>query len=177
MSLYNAICGITPGHDLLLAILGQTPETVARYRDCFVNKELEIEVYTRIGGNNREDYETDIQAMRAHPLFVRDYDDDFDSTFAYFVFKFPNDYPKELRQQIYDKTTAVVGTPRERFDIMMAKMRNPEKFKDDPQLQNAMEVGKHILDPIIKPVESNEANDNLTIVEINKDGSVQTRKK
>lgn len=52
MSLYNIVFGENPLGEALLATLGLKPETVGRYRDCFVSGG-EIAVYTRNGGGNR----------------------------------------------------------------------------------------------------------------------------
>ena len=52
----------------------------------------EMFVYTRAGGGNRDDYAREIMGLQAHPLYVRDYDDPFDSTYATFVFRVPDEW-------------------------------------------------------------------------------------
>jgi hypothetical protein len=53
MSMYNALHGINPMADQLLACLGLTRADVGRFRDAYVS-EGTIAVYTRNGGGNRE---------------------------------------------------------------------------------------------------------------------------
>lgn len=114
MSLYNMIHGVNPAAFFVLPMLGKHPDEYPRFRDCWTEAhELlpdgplgftlatkadaaspkdAIYVYTRVGGNNREGYEDGIAEMRAHPQYLRDYDDDFDSTFATFVFAVPAEW-------------------------------------------------------------------------------------
>lgn len=51
--------------------------------------QLCITVYMRIGGWNRDDYTKEINYMRASPYYLKDYDDEFDSTYAMFIFRIP----------------------------------------------------------------------------------------
>ena len=116
MSLYNMINGVNPATFLLLPLLGKHPDDYPRFRDCFIGKlsnstdEVDtfgiplkkqdtaykvISVYTRVGGGNRGDYQKEIQKLRKMPEYVEDYDDDFDSTFATFVFKIPAKFLKD----------------------------------------------------------------------------------
>lgn len=96
---------------LLLAILGSP--VVARFRDAWVEKSDDgpvIAIYTRQGGGNREcfcesrngviDAEQHVpgscyaacnEALAAHPLYLRDADDDFDATYATFYFRAPGE--------------------------------------------------------------------------------------
>ena len=63
---------------------------VGRYRDAWVEHEgddLLIRVHTRNGGGNREDYWDENESMQAHPWYVRDEDDSYDSTYADFWFR------------------------------------------------------------------------------------------
>ncbi len=119
MSFYTAVFGQNQAADAILATLGLTREDVGRFRDCFVT-EGEIAVYTRNGGNNRECCCSDGPACGAecrnpdtaqcactgcvithrlpsHPLYVRDEDDDFDSTYATIYFRFPDEHADQLR--------------------------------------------------------------------------------
>lgn len=112
MSLYNMLNGVNPATFYILPILGKHPDSYPRFRDCFVGEltnskdevdmfgipvkkvsgEKLISVYTRVGGGNRDGYEAEIEELRSMKGYVKDYDDDFDSTFATFVFKVPEDY-------------------------------------------------------------------------------------
>jgi hypothetical protein len=95
VSLYNLVNGVRPAAFTILPMLGKHAEEYPRFRDCFTKDEARpeldnhIHVHTRVGGNNRDDYEDEIAAMRSHPEFVTDFDDDFDCTFATYVFRVP----------------------------------------------------------------------------------------
>jgi hypothetical protein len=90
MGLYNLVHGTNPASDWLLGLLNLTRTDVGRFRDAWVSKaddgRLEIAVYTRNGGGNRADYMPDFSA---HPLYLRDEDDDFDCTYATIYFSAP----------------------------------------------------------------------------------------
>lgn len=98
MSLYNLLCGVAPATFTVLPMLGRHPDEYPRFRDCFTSVEGypeyddHIIVYTRTGGGNREDYEADNQAMSELPGYVTDFDDEFDSTYAYWVFQVPDTF-------------------------------------------------------------------------------------
>ena len=54
MSLYNELFGFSPACLVLLPMLGRKPEEYPRFRDCFLSEDMKrIEIYTRVGGNNR----------------------------------------------------------------------------------------------------------------------------
>lgn len=97
MSLYNMVHGFNPAGIFVAPLLGlgHPQRAFPRYRDCFVGMngkpeyDGKIVVYTRTGGGNREEYEADNNALARHPQYVTDFDDDFDSTFAWFIFDVP----------------------------------------------------------------------------------------
>lgn len=62
-----------------------------RFRDIYFENEGEpkIILYTRNGGGNREWYEYVFELLSSHPMYICDYDDDFDCTYAYIEFKAP----------------------------------------------------------------------------------------
>lgn len=104
MSLYQMIHGENPAGRALVALLAEQQDLdPGRFRDAWVEYEppagdaLLIRVHTRNGGGNRECWcdtedgshfcqQAAIASMRAHPWFLRDADDDFDSTYADFWF-------------------------------------------------------------------------------------------
>ena len=106
--MYNMIFGVNPASDFLLALLDLTRNDVGRFRDAYVTEDgKEIAVYTRNGGGNRECYSEDAareaeeggcsctgciitDLLPAHPLYVRDEDDDFDCTYATVYFRVPD---------------------------------------------------------------------------------------
>ena len=100
MSLYNALHGFNPGAAFVLQLLGKTSTDFARFRDAFVGADGNLYVFTRLGGNNRESYESEIAELQTDPLYVRDFDDDFDSTYATFVFRVPDTATAEDREWV-----------------------------------------------------------------------------
>lgn len=103
MSMYDLVAA--DGHQnrrgaFLIAALGN-PD-VGRFRDAWVEKgddgEPVIAIYTRNGGGNREDYEDVIDGLQGHPLYLRDADDDFDSTYATFYFRTPDELVEAFRE-------------------------------------------------------------------------------
>lgn len=107
--------GIQPSALYILPMLGKRHDEYPRFRDCFVGKlftdsekdqfgipvikhgeEEMISVYTRVGGDNREGYIKEINEMRAMPEYIEDFDDDFDETFATFVFRVPEQFKADF---------------------------------------------------------------------------------
>ena len=97
--LYNIVFGSTQEGPLLVALLestmaGEQEFDTGRLRDAWLEIAgdwLEIHVYTRNGGGNRQDQAAAIESMRAHPWYVRDADDSFDITYASFWFRVPDE--------------------------------------------------------------------------------------
>lgn len=106
--MYNLIHGRNPFANLLLDVLGLDERAVGRFRDAFV-AEGEIAVYTRNGDGNRRCWNATPGAdcdcpgcaisyrLPAHPLYLRDEDDGFDSTYATVYFRIPDDAPDFVR--------------------------------------------------------------------------------
>lgn len=93
--LYNLLFGWNPACVLIAPMLtDENPQTFfPRFRDCYVGDGGDtIEIYTRVGGGNRDAYEDEIEALRNMPTYIRDYDDDFDDTYATFEFGVPDEW-------------------------------------------------------------------------------------
>jgi hypothetical protein len=102
--------GVNPASGFILGSLEKTPEDFGRFRDAYYEKNEDgtgkIIVYTRCGGGNREDYDHVYNEMYCHPNFIRDYDDDYDSTYSYFEFHAPNlvnDFFRDMEVQNFEK--------------------------------------------------------------------------
>lgn len=155
MSLYNLLNGVSQATFFILPMLGKHPEEYPRFRDCFIGELLNskeekdqfgipqktttddsvISVYTRVGGGNRESYQSEIKEMQDMPTYVKDYDDDFDSTFATFIFSIPNkwmdDFNKiiegridEISKEYIEEMKRVFPKLAEKFDTMFSKNYN-----------------------------------------------------
>jgi hypothetical protein len=150
MSLYNMINGVNQATFFILPMLGKHPDEYPRFRDCFIGElensdendqfgipqkktsdEKVISVYTRVGGGNRDDYESEIEEIQKMPNYLKDYDDDFDNTFATFVFSIPEkwktDFDKitegnanEVSDEYKQELKRVFPKLAEKFDAMFA---------------------------------------------------------
>lgn len=116
MSFYNMIYGVQLATFFVLPMLGKHPDEYPRFRDCFIGKAYRdwndkdefgipkikhgkgkfISVFTRVGGNNRMDYQEEINELRKNSYYVEDFDDEFDNTFAFFVFKVPKEFEEDF---------------------------------------------------------------------------------
>lgn len=104
MSLYNLLFGVNQDADELLKMLNLTEDDFGRFRDAYLNENgTNIIVYTRCGGGNRDYYEGVFLKMEKHPEYVTDYDDNYDCTYAYFVFNVPEKFKKQAKL-MSDKT-------------------------------------------------------------------------
>lgn len=91
--MYNMVFGTPNSGKVRTMLLVLDDLDVGRFRDLFIETtdvpgQYVLAVYTRNGGGNRPDYERQIEAMRAHPLYLSDADDNFDETYATFRFRF-----------------------------------------------------------------------------------------
>lgn len=123
MSLYNKLMGENEKAEELLDMLGLDKEIFGRYRDCYLNADgTEIIVYTRCGGDNREDFDNIFAYMREHKYFIEDYDDSYDETYCYFRFKTP---PVFLEQTKLMATGIEPKTVGEKFEEEIKAMQIP----------------------------------------------------
>lgn len=126
MSLYGALVGESERAETLLGLLGITRSEVPRYRDCYVDerefdsgKEFVICVYTRTGGGNREYFMKGNAAMTKVPGYQGDRDDDFDSTYATFVYRVDH---SKLGMAIGEPTKE--ATPADKFQAMLSDLES-----------------------------------------------------
>lgn len=148
MSLYNMLFGVNSASPILLATLGLTSDDVPRFRDCYID-DGKIVIYTRTGGGNRDYYESEEscrsnypeyfnegdeppagpwnETLTENPHYLYDQDDDFDSTYANFYFKFPDEYAEGLKElESHGKMSAPSEKWLELFDSL-----NSNGEKDD----------------------------------------------
>ena len=122
MSLYNELFGINEEMPVLLGMLEVNTEYFSRFRDVeLIKGGTIIRVFTRTGESNREDYEENWKQIRKHELYIKDYDDDFDNTYAYIEFKVPDRY-KETAKQMFK------GEPisfKDKFNKEIEDMKKP----------------------------------------------------
>lgn len=95
MSLYNMMNGFNPACVYILPMLGKKSDEYPRFRDCFVTEDNNIAIFTRVGGGNRGQGYGEEKLMEDEN-FIRDYDDDFDNTYATYVFKVPEKWKADF---------------------------------------------------------------------------------
>lgn len=171
MSLYNMIHGFNPLAGVLMRILDVTPDRIPRFRDCYFNGE-HIVIYTRTGGGNREYYESleSCKAnypenfgvpdepsgpwnddLRALPGYVRDEDDDYDSTYANFYFTVPEQFTYLLDKL---KSMAQKETQSERWEASLEKIKTASP--DDPVIQRLTEAMRPVFEGIQNALENKQ---------------------
>ena len=147
MSMYNALFGMNPLAGQLLSLLGLSADDVGRFRDAYVAEGgNEIHVFTRNGGGNREGYMPDFSA---HPHYVRDFDDGFDSTYATIVFRTPEPARPLLTEiAALNKDTL---RPMERLEQLLTDLKSGTKNADT---ERALRVCEPIFAAIKKQLDS-----------------------
>ena len=132
MSLYNMMFGFNPACVWVMPMLGRKQEEWPRFRDCFV-EDGKIAIYTRVGGNNRGcGYGED--ALYKDPNFVTSYDDDFDNTYATYVFNVPEKWKADF-DKICDGKISSTSTEYQQYIREFYPKLNEQGFFD-----NAFEV-------------------------------------
>jgi hypothetical protein len=93
MSLYNVLFGENEDTPVLLGMLNVNKAYFDRFRDVYLfDNGKRIRVYTRLGGENRKNYEETWNKIKNHKNYSKDFDDDFDNTYAYIDFSIPEEY-------------------------------------------------------------------------------------
>lgn len=119
MSLYNMVNGFNPACIFFMPMLGRSQQEYPRFRDCFLSDDKKhIEIYTRVGGNNRNCGYGE-EELYSDPNFVATYDDDFDSTYGTYVFSVPEkwqaDFDKIVAGQFNEVSDEYVTCVKEMF--------------------------------------------------------------
>jgi len=163
MSLYNMMFGVNPLAGVTLSALNLTSNDIPRLRDAYYDADEDrLVIYTRTGGGNRdyygspdgydnEGYEGPFNSdLEAHPNYVHDEDDDFDSTYAYFYFSVPVEFAPIF------STFKALGAgqdlnPTEKFAKMMEDLQSGA---NTPETERALDVGKALLQSIAEALEA-----------------------
>ncbi len=98
MSLYNMVRGASVTAPICFGMLGVKPGDIPRLRDAWLADDGEtITILTRTGGGNREHYQDENFAMTEVSGYKYNEDDDFDSTFAHFVYDVPDQFAEDVK--------------------------------------------------------------------------------
>lgn len=136
--LYNTLFGANPAATVILRTLDLSMETVPRFRDVHIS-DGKIAVYTRMGGGNRGHWESTepdqppgpdclcpgcrAQLLARHEHYLYDRDDDFDSTYATYYFRFPPMFAEGLTAL----DTGDIWNPDERWQAMLEALESTTK--------------------------------------------------
>ena len=141
MSLYNMLFGINDDMPVLLGMIGLNEEYFERFRDIdLTNNGNTIRVMTRLGGGNREDYKATWDKIRKHELYLGDYNDGFDETYAYIEYKIPEKYQETAKKMFKGEPVSF----REKFKKELEEMNKPGTEAS----KRAEEIAKKITDAI-----------------------------
>ena len=127
----------------LLGMINLRPTQLGRYRDCYFSKDGErIIIFTRNGGNNRQNYQGVIDLLKKHPNYITDYDDDFDETYASIEFSIPEEH-KARASELFEVANTETGPEVQARHLKeLEEMPKDEYLKKYPKMQdffNAME--------------------------------------
>ena len=149
MSLYNELFGINEQMPVLLGMIEVNTEFFKRFRDIdLIHNGTKIRVMTRIGGENRRDYKETWDMIRLHKLYLGDYDDSFDETYAYIEFKVPDKYIGTTKSMFKAEPISF----KEKFDKNLEEMQIP----GTKAYEKSMKIAKKISDAI----DSSDDSDN-----------------
>lgn len=147
MSLYNQLFGVNRTAGAILLLLdahslggGET----FRFRDAYYDGE-HLVILTRTGGGNRFKYAEQNAKLRTLAGFVRDADDDYDNTYAYFYYKLPGQYAS-LEPELAKWTPKPF---RERWEAVIDKMKTGGiNDPNDPQMAAARKIEEQLAEAV-----------------------------
>lgn len=125
MSLYNICNGVNPAVFFILPMLGEKhPDDYPRFRDCFLRGDNnEIHVYTRVGGGNKNCGYGE-EELRKHPNYLREFDDEYDCTYATYVFSVPDEFKSDLDLIISGKIKEISEKYKQRLYKVYPKLKD-----------------------------------------------------
>lgn len=149
MSLYNMLCGQHPLLPVFVIITKVGQSDLPRLRDAYITADAtKIVFFARMGGGNREAYKEALDAIKKHPLYVRDFDDDYDNTYCHIEFNVPGDPDSQGAMKL---AVEKFGSekPMDRFQRLMKLMQEHEPgTAPTPEVANAMRVGEAIISQV-----------------------------
>lgn len=132
--LYTMVLGRHPLGPKLLHCLGFTGEEgvqrIPRLRDVYLFPD-EIRILTRTGGGNRDEYNDRNEWLRDLKGFIRDFDDAYDSTYAWWAYKWPKEYKEtltgmlEVLQEMRPELIPESDSIKERWEDAIEKIGKP----------------------------------------------------
>ena len=97
--LYNMLNRVSPIAGPVLGWLGIDYKNVPRFRDAFLRDDgpdgLRFVILTRCGVMYHEEYEDEVDALKAHPDYLRFWTDPCDNTYGWFEFRISDPEAKQ----------------------------------------------------------------------------------
>lgn len=149
MSLYNKLFGENENAMELLGMIKLTRNDFGRYRDTYLNKNATIiTVLARIGGDNRKNYKQVFTNIRKNKWYIRDFDDNFDNTYAYLQFKVPEEYQYTCKI-IAPKEEELTVSEKFKKELAEAEIQGTDAYKKmdiiAKQIMGEIEKGNYII--------------------------------
>lgn len=98
------------------------PDEYPRFRDCFIQEDL-ICVYTRVGGNNRDNGYGE-EELYEHPNYLKTEDDEFDNTYASYYFSVPEEWKEDFDKIIEGKIKEISSEYKDRLYKVYPKLKD-----------------------------------------------------
>lgn len=157
--LYNLLHGVQQDMPVLIRMLEIHYTPGLRLRDAWLNPDgTRIIVLTRNGGGNRQHSDPVCKEngpclcigcvikylIPKHPLYVRDWDDDYDSTYAYIEFTVPPEFADWCRKLATGKE---MPSLKERFDGVLKELESMprEQAANDPRVKPILDQIKKVI--------------------------------
>ena len=140
--MYEMVCTINPDAGRILNLIGLDPTFLieeCRLRDVYLSKDkTKVVIFTRIGGGNRESYSASIRRLKNFKGYIRDYDDDFDNTYASFEYQIPSNKLMEVVAFLSSSDTTTGG---EKLKQSLENLeKDPDEFlKEHPRFKVMMD--------------------------------------
>lgn len=131
-----------PSSKQVLDALGLKETEIERFRGCGVD-DGKIIIHCRTGGGNREYYPNN--ALVSNKYYLYDKDDDWDSTYADYYFRIPEEQEKELLKTEDKVAKAALGDTSLYIDAVIGgKKEAQDKIKS--RIDKAVEESSQPLD-------------------------------
>ena len=149
MSLYNMLFGTNEDAPALLGMIEVNKEYFDRFRDVELTQEGKVmRVFTRLGGGNRVNHKETWKKIRNHKLYIKDYDDSFDETYAYIEFRVPEKFLETTKKMFKGEPESFETKFKKEIEDMdkpgTKASENAEKIANI--ITNAMENGNHFIE-------------------------------
>lgn len=154
MSLYNLLFEENEDADILLGMIGLNKSYFNRYRDVeLIDNGTKIRVFTRLGGGNRKSYEDTWKKIRTYELYLGDYDNDYDETYAHIEYDIPEKYKSTAKAMFKGEPISF----KEKFE---KELQNMDKEGTEAH-KRAEVIAKKFLDAL-----NGEGDDGINIIEL-----------